>query len=122
MQLQKRPRRKTKADLMNEQKAEVESRLLIDSDDGLKLKEVKVVGKGRGVVATKDFKKNDFLVEYAGDLISLKEAKEREAQYIRNQLPGGYLYYFRSHEKPYCIDATAETDRLGKPTKINNIH
>ena len=102
---------------MQEQTAEVESRLVNTSDDGLNLKVVEVEEKGRGIITTKDFKKNDFLVEYAGDFISLKEAKKREVQYSKDELPGGYIYHFRSHEKPYCIDATAETERLGKPTK-----
>ena len=94
----------------------MESRLLANSDDGLDILAVTVEGKGRGVIATKDFNKNEFIVEYAGDLIPVKEAKKREAMYASEQLHGGFMYHFRSLDKPLCIDATDETGRLGKPT------
>ncbi len=37
--------------------------------------------KGMGVVSTKSFTKGELVCEYAGDLITLAEAKAREAQY-----------------------------------------
>ena len=57
--------------------------------------------KGRGVVATKYFKRGDFVVEYAGELIKLDEAKERETKYSMNEQIGCYMYYFIHQNKNY---------------------
>lgn len=60
--------------------------------------------KGRGVVATKTFNRGDFVVEYAGDLISIDEAKERESNYAKDPTKGCYMYYFNFHNKKYwCV-------------------
>jgi len=70
--------------------------------------------KGRGVFATRAFAKGDFIVEYAGDLISLREAKKRETNYAKDAAIGCYMYFFEFKGKSYCIDATAESGRLGR--------
>lgn len=70
--------------------------------------------KGRGVFATKLFSKGDFIVEYAGDLINLREAKKRETNYAKDPSIGCYMYFFEFKGKSYCIDATAESGRLGR--------
>ena len=57
--------------------------------------------KGRGVVATKPFKKGDFVVEYAGDLIDLKEAKKRDEDYAKDPSKGCYMYYFNFQNRKY---------------------
>lgn len=44
--------------------------------------------------ATRFFTKADFICEYAGDLISYKEAKERESKYENQNAVGCYMYYF----------------------------
>jgi hypothetical protein len=41
--------------------------------------------KNRGIIATKKFFKGDFVVEYSGELISEKTAKERELQYTHDK-------------------------------------
>ena len=92
----------------------VEAHLLANNDNGLELEEVVVNDIGRGVIAKKDFHKNDFLVEYSGEFLDLKEAKIREAKYFKDKIPGGFMYFFRSNEKTFCIDATSETGRLGR--------
>jgi len=58
-------------------------------------------GKGRGVQATKPFKKGDFVVEYAGDLVELKEAKFREETYQKDISCGCYMYFFSHRGKSY---------------------
>ena len=56
-------------------------------------------GKGRGVVASREFRKGDFVVEYEGDLIDMSRAQEREAEYAAKPEVGCYMYYFRFHGK-----------------------
>lgn len=60
-----------------------------------------IEGKGRGVVAARDFQKNEFVVEYAGDLVTIKSAKEREALYAKDESVGCYMYYFVYKNKQY---------------------
>ncbi|ELK26303.1 N-lysine methyltransferase SETD8 [Myotis davidii] len=71
-------------------------------------------GKGRGVIATKQFSRGDFVVEYHGDLIEITDAKKREALYAQDPSTGCYMYYFQYLSKTYCVDATRETNRLGR--------
>ena len=56
-------------------------------------------GKGRGVVATKDFAKGEFVVEYSGDLLDMKEAEQRELKYARDKTAGCYMYYFEHQNR-----------------------
>nr|XP_025745406.1 N-lysine methyltransferase KMT5A isoform X2 [Callorhinus ursinus] len=71
-------------------------------------------GKGRGVIATKQFSRGEFVVEYHGDLIEITDAKKREALYAQDPSTGCYMYYFQYLSKTYCVDATRETNRLGR--------
>lgn len=45
--------------------------------------------------------KGDFVVEYAGDLISWPEARQREQEYSQNSSIGCYMYYFNAKGKNY---------------------
>uniref|UniRef100_A0A8C3VA00 [histone H4]-lysine(20) N-methyltransferase n=1 Tax=Catharus ustulatus TaxID=91951 RepID=A0A8C3VA00_CATUS len=85
-------------------KSELEVVILIDYIDG----------KGRGVIATKHFNRGEFVVEYHGDLIEITDAKKREAVYAQDPSTGCYMYYFQYLSKTYCVDATKETNRLGR--------
>lgn len=59
--------------------------------------------------------KGDFVIEYAGDLIEgVAAAKGREEKYAKDSSKGCYMYYFKHGDKSYCIDATAESGRLGR--------
>jgi len=60
-----------------------------------------IEGKGRGVVATKPFRRGDFVVEYAGDLIDLSLAKKREEKYSEDTDIGCYMYYFTHNNRRY---------------------
>ena len=57
--------------------------------------------KGRGIVATKPFKKGEFVVEYSGDLVTLDAAKSREQDYVGRTDVGCYMYYFNFRNKSY---------------------
>jgi len=53
-----------------------------ECEDGLEIRLIE--NKGRGIFAMKKFFRGDYIVEYAGDLISYQEAKHRETIYGRN--------------------------------------
>ncbi|KAM3611582.1 uncharacterized protein V6R79_020830 [Siganus canaliculatus] len=108
----RRSNRKTKAELKNEEHRHIDDVIKKGIEEGLQVKHIE--GKGRGVFAVKSFKKGEFVVEYHGDLLELAEAKRREAQYALDPQTGCYMYYFQHQSKTYCVDATKETDRLGR--------
>ena len=58
-------------------------------------------GKGRGIQAMKSFSKGDFIVEYAGDLVELSEAKSREEIYKKDTSYGCYMYFFNHKGRSY---------------------
>lgn len=87
----------------------------VDNDESLlPLKVVEFPGKNRGIVPTIKLSKGDFVVEYSGELIEHTTAEERENRYAMDISKGCYMYYFKTNGKHYCIDATAETGRLGR--------
>lgn len=46
------------------------------------------------MVATRVFHEGEYVVEYAGELISEKLAKEREAEYKKDPAIGSFMFYF----------------------------
>ncbi|KAH3723716.1 hypothetical protein DPMN_049510 [Dreissena polymorpha] len=53
---------------------------------------------GEGVFATKPFKKEDFLLEYKGDLITrVKHARQLEKEYEKKG-QGSFIYFFLNTE------------------------
>lgn len=53
----------------------------------------------RGVATTRDFKKNDFVLEYAGVYVrTLNELNHRLKQHEKNGLVGSYVFGFKHHE------------------------
>ncbi|KAK3908595.1 N-lysine methyltransferase KMT5A, partial [Frankliniella fusca] len=95
--------------ILNKNKNPVPLRLLLNIEDGLKV--VQIPNKGRGVLATRKFFKNEFVIEYRGQLITRKEGITREKKLPRNT--GCYFLYFKHKEKP-IIDATEETEYKGR--------
>ena len=57
--------------------------------------------KGRGVSSVRRISKGEFVVEYSGDLIDVKMAKERETKYAMDLSKGCYMYYFRANNRQY---------------------
>ncbi|CAH1163268.1 unnamed protein product [Phaedon cochleariae] len=104
--------RRTKGEVKEEKRRLLEYALRRGVEHGLKVKHIH--NKGRGVFATQDFHRGEFVVEYSGELISIHEAYHREEKYEQDENTGCYMYYFKYNDHPYCIDATAETGRLGR--------
>ncbi|XP_062814735.1 N-lysine methyltransferase KMT5A isoform X2 [Anolis carolinensis] len=108
----RRSSRKSKKELQIEEKKKIDELIESGKEDGMKIDFID--GKGRGVIATKPFHRGDFVVEYHGDLIEITDAKKREATYAQDPSTGCYMYYFQYLTKTYCVDATKETNRLGR--------
>ncbi|XP_066144925.1 N-lysine methyltransferase KMT5A-A-like [Euwallacea fornicatus] len=104
--------RKTKIQVLKEQQRSLEALIRSETEEGLEFSYID--GKGRGVFASKNFEKGDFVVEYSGDFISLIEANEREEQYAQDETTGCFMYYFKYKDQTFCIDATQETGKLGR--------
>jgi len=85
------------------------------NDDKLPYLKIKVTkDKGRGIYATKKLNIGDFVVEYAGDLITMEDGVKRESLYSEDVNIGSYIYFFEFQGSKYCIDATKESGRYGR--------
>merc|ERR1719193_1331432 len=90
-------------------------KLLSTTDDScLGIEILDTVHRGRGIKASRRFVKGDYVVEYAGDLLSESDALYREAQYQGDPTKGSYMYFFEYKGKQHCVDATEETGRYGR--------
>lgn len=90
----------------------IEEAIKSGMEEGFEVKEF--ADKGRGVVAKKEIKCGDFVLEYSGELLSFNEAKKRELFYGNQEGIGCYMYYFKYKDKKFCVDATKENGRLGR--------
>ncbi|XP_065090937.1 histone-lysine N-methyltransferase Set8-like [Ochlerotatus camptorhynchus] len=104
--------RKTKKEVQWERERDIEKAIREERETGLKIAHFE--GKGRGILTTRPFMKGEFVVEYVGDLIAVAEAKEREQIYAEDDSTGCYMYYFKHKNVQHCIDATAESGKLGR--------
>lgn len=104
--------RKTKKEVQWERDRDIEKAIREERESGLKIANFE--GKGRGIITTRPFMKGEFVVEYIGDLITVAEAKQREQIYAEDDNTGCYMYYFKHQNVQHCIDATAETGKLGR--------
>ncbi|KAG8456038.1 hypothetical protein GDO86_002010 [Hymenochirus boettgeri] len=119
----RRSNRKSKKELEIEEKERIDELIKTGKEEGMKIDII--TGKGRGVIATQNFRRGEFVVEYHGDLIEITDAKRREAFYAQDSSTGCYMYYFQYLNKTYCVDATKETNRLGRlinHSKSGNCH
>ncbi|XP_034565051.1 N-lysine methyltransferase KMT5A-A [Notolabrus celidotus] len=108
----RRSSRKSKTELKCEEKKLIDELITKGIEEGMKVQHIE--GKGRGVFATRSFQKGEYVVEYYGDLLQIDDAKKKEAEYAQNPATGCYMYYFQYLCKTYCVDATKESDRLGR--------
>jgi len=83
-------------------------------DNNLPLRVQETVDKGLGVFAVTDIPKGNFVLEYSGELITGPEAQSREVSYSQDQSVGCFLYYFKWRDTSYCVDASANSGRLGR--------
>ncbi len=97
----RRSSRRPKKVLEREHQADIEHHLLSGNDSALDIGVRSFAEKGRGVVALRPYSKGEFVVEYAGDLIDVGVAKEREAKYSMDLATGCYMYYFKHKGKQY---------------------
>uniref|UniRef100_A0A2I2Y5M3 N-lysine methyltransferase KMT5A n=1 Tax=Gorilla gorilla gorilla TaxID=9595 RepID=A0A2I2Y5M3_GORGO len=96
----RRSSRKSKAELQSEERKRIDELIESGKEEGMKIDLID--GKGRGVIATKQFSR-------------ITDAKKREALYAHDPSTGCYMYYFQYLSKTYCVDATRETNCLGRP-------
>jgi len=108
----RRSERASKTREIEAAKADLQKRILNGVEEGLEIRVLEE--KGRGIFAGKSFKRGDFVCEYAGELIPAQEAREREIEYEKDPDIGSYMYFFEYRNKKYCVDATAESTRLGR--------
>ena len=54
---------------------------------------ISIQGKGRAVINTRCFKKNEPMCEYSGELLNDEDGAHRESQYTKINA-GSYIYYF----------------------------
>ncbi|XP_016298131.1 N-lysine methyltransferase KMT5A-A-like [Sinocyclocheilus anshuiensis] len=108
----RRSSRKSKSELKCEEKRHIDMLITNGIENGMMVRCIE--GKGRGVFATQKFQKGQYVVEYHGDLLQITDAKKREALYTQDPTTGCYMYYFQYLSKTYCVDATKESDRLGR--------
>ena len=94
-----------------------QARMMIDfvngDDSKLPLSVNEMSGKGKGIVTTDIIPKDTFVVEYVGDLITGKKAKELEKEYSTTNV-GSFMFFFKYEERSFCIDATENSQRLGR--------
>ncbi|XP_025410832.1 histone-lysine N-methyltransferase PR-Set7 isoform X2 [Sipha flava] len=108
----RRSSRKTKNIVNEEKQLALEKAIASQNEDGLKI--TMFPNKGRGIIAGRDFTRGEYVVEYAGELVNLEEARRRESIYSKDTSTGCYMYYFKYGSIHYCIDATTESSRLGR--------
>jgi len=109
----RRSSRKPAKQIEEEQRAQWKQYLKEERIDGLEIQKVPL--KGRGIFSTRSFHKGEFVVEYAGDLITPKEAEVRDEKYSKNtDKYGSYMYYFVHKGTKWCIDATIESGKYGR--------
>ncbi|KAL2100471.1 hypothetical protein ACEWY4_004865 [Coilia grayii] len=108
----RRSSRKSKSELECEEKKHIDELILKGIENGMTVQHIE--GKGRGVFATQNFQKGQYVVEYHGDLLQITDAKKRETMYAQDPSTGCYMYYFQYLSKTYCVDATSESGRMGR--------
>ena len=109
----RRSSRKTGAVLKLEKETAILARLKSHEDSDL-LEVLEIEGKGRAVKTLQNLSKGDFVVEYAGVVTEAGVAKEKEKEYAMDISKGSFMYFFTVGNKKYCVDATAESGRLGR--------
>ncbi|VDD82518.1 unnamed protein product [Mesocestoides corti] len=116
----RRTARQFAKDTKKQQEADVISAIRNSEESGMKV--VVTEEKGRGVITTRTFFPGDFVVEYIGELISDSEARIREAEYKKDPKVGSFMFFFSHGGQRYCVDATEETDKLGRLINHSRLH
>uniref|UniRef100_A0A915PGI8 [histone H4]-lysine(20) N-methyltransferase n=1 Tax=Setaria digitata TaxID=48799 RepID=A0A915PGI8_9BILA len=109
----RRSSRKTEKQLEQEERDAMESAILTGSNEKF-LEIFECEEKGRGIRTLRNFQKNEFVVEYKGEIIDLRLARIREREYAKDDSIGSFMYFFKYQNKQYCVDATDETPYKGR--------
>ena len=99
-----------------EREEQLEVVLRTRNDEDLFLEVVEIEGKGRGVIARGNFTKGAPVVEYKGQLITVKEGKKRMRKLSPNvaNIFLSKTYTGSRCSLSFCVDATKETGRFGR--------
>ena len=108
----RRSRRRPHCILKEEEEGTVIQKIVSLCQDGLIIRDFPL--KGRGIVAVRKFKSGEFVTEYRGDLIDMSEAKIREEKLASQNKDVSFMYYFQHNNARFCIDATNESESLGR--------
>lgn len=94
-----RQKRKTRRKLQDEKVNNIQRAIRDVHENGIEIRWI--TNKGRGIFATENFSRGDFVVEYSGELIPMYEARYREHLYAaKDQSGSSYMFYFRFNDKP----------------------
>ena len=116
----RRSRRRPHCILKEEDEGTIIKKIVSMCQDGLTIRDFPM--KGRGIVAVKKFKSGEFVTEYRGDLIDMSEAKIREEILASQNIEVSYMYYFQHNNASFCIDATNESESLGRLINHSRMH
>lgn len=90
--------RKTKRQLEQEEIMKIQQAVREQREDSLE--ERFLVGKGRGLFSSMQYSPGSYVVEYAGELITMLEATYREYYYgTLDSLGHSYMYYFKHNDR-----------------------
>ena len=104
--------RKSKSAVLREKQDVLKQCIRSKKDDGLRIEDFGL--KGRGIVTTRVFNKEDFVIEYIGELMDAASARAKEERYADDPSKGSYSYYFDYDGQNWCIDATEESLYMGR--------
>ena len=76
--------------------------------------------RGRGVVATKEFKVTEVVCDYGGELRNYRDGKLVYENSAENQMGFMFLFTFKGHK--YWRDATTETEGFGRLINHSKCH
>ena len=107
----RRSSRQPSSSKLQAEQEELCRRLRSNVDSGLSV--TQIPGMGRGVVASRFFSKNSFVVEYAGRLVDLPTSLKLHNE-VYGEEDGSYMFWFKAKGTSWAIDATEETPRLGR--------
>lgn len=105
--------RKTMQQLMREKLEEVRERVAYGTNEDL-VAVFKDPIKGRGLQALASFKRNEYVIEYRGTMMTYERAKRVEEQYSHDESIGCYMFFFSYNSEKWCVDATEETIYKGR--------
>ena len=99
-----------------EREERLEAVLRTRNDEDLDLEVVEIEGKGRGVLARKNFTKGEPVVEYKGQVVDDKQGEKRMRKLSQNV---ANIFFSKTYagsrcSLSFCVDATKETGRFGR--------